>query len=280
MQVQAQGLAVCGPRGVMRYIDSMQSLLRRGLARVRRRRPPQIVPITHFGQYSSRVAGKAGIEIGGPSAAFRVGNVLPIYPLVGALDNCDFSSDTVWAAHGSEFVYDPAKAPGKSFFCEGSNLVPITDASYDFLLSSHNLEHFANPVKALVEWKRVLRGDGTLVLILPHYKDTFDHRRRPTPVANMMDDYERGIGEDDLSHLEEILAQHDLERDPGAGTAEEFRRRSLENVKNRCLHHHVFDEHNSRELLTRVGFEVLAVEVASDPIHLCLLARLPAQRSA
>ena len=41
--------------------------------------------------------------------------------------------------------------------------------------------------------------------------------------------------------------------DPGVSSAEAFHRRSLDNFNNRCLHHHVFDEANSRELLTRCG---------------------------
>lgn len=242
---------------------------------MRRRRPPVLVPIAQFSRYRELVEARAGIEIGGPSAAFRAGNVLPLYPVVGSLDNCDFSDHTVWAEHGKDFVFDDAHRPGKSFFCEGSDLTPVADASYDFVLSSHNLEHFANPVKALREWQRVLRPRGVLVLILPYYRNTFDHRRTPTPVANMMSDYVSCVGEDDLSHLDEIMAQHDLERDPGAGTPEQFRQRSLDNVNNRCLHHHVFDEHNSRALLTELGFQVLAVDFAADPIHLCLLARMP-----
>jgi hypothetical protein len=165
------------------------------------------------------------------------------------------------------------RPPGSSFFCDGSNLVPIGDRSYDFILSAHNLEHFANPVKALSEWKRVLRPGGTLVLVLPNYRKTFDHRRTPTPVAAMLADFEQNVGEEDLSHLPEILALHDLKRDRAAGTFAEFKTRSFDNFNNRCLHHHVFDENNSRELLSALDFQVLTVNLA-PPFHLSLLARM------
>jgi hypothetical protein len=59
-----------------------------------------------------------------------------------------------------------------------------------------------------------------------------------------------------------------------AGTPEEFRERSLNNFTNRCLHHHVFNEMNSRELLAQAGMEVLAVDTAL-PHHIFLLARMP-----
>ncbi len=229
--------------------------------------------IKSFGAYQPYVQGKRGLEIGGPSDIFRRRGALPIYDAIGSLDNCDFSSSTVWSKHAAEFVFSSKKAPGRSFFAEGSNLVAIPSASYEVVLSSHNLEHLANPVQALKEWLRVLRRDGALVLVLPDYRATFDHRRKPTSVSHMLSDFERGMGEDDLTHLPEILEKHDLTMDPAAGSKDEFHKRSLNNVSNRCLHHHVFDEFNSRELLSAVGFEVLVVECAR-PFHICILARV------
>ena len=246
----------------------MASLPQRVIGRLHRMFPR---PIRNLRQFVRRVEGKAGLEIGGPSEVFRPRNPLPLYAHVGTLDNCDFASDTVWANHTGSFTFSPGKRPGRTIVCDGSNLEPVADDSYDFLLSSHNLEHFANPVKALMEWKRVLRPGGALILILPYYKKTFDHRRTPTPVENMMNDWRRNVGEDDLSHLDEILAHHDLTLDPGSSSIEGFRQRSLDNLNNRCLHHHVFDQTNSRALLTEVGFTVHAVEMAF-PFHLCLLA--------
>jgi SAM-dependent methyltransferase len=229
--------------------------------------------LRNFGTYLPYVYGKGGLEIGGPSAIFKKGNVLPIYEQIGTLDNCDFSKKNVWANHTENFTFDPQKAPGKTLFCEASALVDVPDSSYDFVLSSHNLEHLANPIKALTEWQRALRPDGALILVLPYYRETFDHRRKPTSVDHMFHDYEESTGEDDLHHLSEILEKHDLARDPGAGSWENFHQRSLDNISNRCLHHHVFDEHNSRELLSRVGFEVLDLDLAL-PFHLCILARM------
>ncbi len=95
----------------------------------------------------------------------------------------------------------------------------------------------------------------------------------PTSVDHMLEDFRQDTQEDDLTHLPEILEKHDLSRDPGAGSIEEFRRRSLDNFHNRCLHHHVFDETNSRELLSRCGMNVVAVESAD--FHIFLLAQIP-----
>jgi hypothetical protein len=107
--------------------------------------------------------------------------------------------------------------------------------------------------------------------VLPNYAKMFDHRRTPTEVNHLFEDFERNTQEDDLTHLPEILQLHDLNMDPQAGSFEQFRERSLKNVANRCLHHHVFDEHNSRELLQRLGMNVIAVEMAL-PFHIFLFA--------
>lgn len=225
----------------------------------------------HRRLYLPYIVNKCGLEIGGPSEVFRRRQPLELYRSVGTLDNCDFSRSTVWAKQQESYTFDAEKNPGKSIFCDGSDLVTVQNSSYDFVLSSHNLEHFANPVKALKEWRRVLRPSGALILVLPNYRRTFDHRRKPTSVDHMIEDFDRNIGEDDLTHLTEILEKHDLSRDPAAGSLEQFRQRSLDNFSNRCLHHHVFDKKNSSELLQRTGFKVHSVYLAF-PCHICIVA--------
>ena len=183
-----------------------------------------------------------------------------------------FSRSNKWAHHQEGYRFSPQKAPGKTICCEGSNLSVIADRAYDFVLSSHSLEHHANPIKALKEWQRVTRPRGGLILVLPNCSKTFDHRRQPTPVAHMVEDYLRDTQEDDLTHLPEVLGAHDFSMDAGAGSAEEFRERSIHNFEFRCLHHHVFNETNSRELLAEAGLQVLAVE-AVWPNHIFLVAQ-------
>lgn len=225
----------------------------------------------HLPIYLPYVANKRGLEIGGPSGVFRRGQPLDLYQHVAGLDNCDFSDSTVWAQQEEDYVFDLEKDHGKSIFCDGSALVSVKDSTYDFVLSSHNLEHFANPVKALKEWKRIIHPSGALILALPYYKWTFDRYRAPTSVDHMLEDFAQNVGEDDLTHLPEIMEKHDLSMDPGADSAESFRQRSLDNFSNRCLHHHVFDKKNSRELLQRTGFNVHAIDLVF-PCHLCILA--------
>jgi hypothetical protein len=90
----------------------------------------------------------------------------------------------------------------------------------------------------------------------------------------MKEDYERETDERDLTHLAEILELHDLALDPGGKTKDNFHQRSLCNFENRCLHHHVFDERNSRELFEVVGLTIEVQELIK-PHHIVLLARCP-----
>jgi SAM-dependent methyltransferase len=249
----------------LQFVSFLKALNMRLIARLQTR-------VKSFGMYLPYLRGKSGLEIGGPSKVFCKWHVLPVYEHIDKLDNCDFSVSTIWTKHADSYVFNPERAPGKSIFRDGSDLVDVPDCTYDVLLSSHNLEHFANPVKALKEWRRVLKPDGALILVLPYYRATFDHRRQPTSVDHMLNDYNENICEDDLTHLPEILEKHDLDMDHAAGTFDQFHKRSLDNLSNRCLHHHVFDKHNSRELLSRTGFDVLALDFRL-PFHLCILAR-------
>jgi SAM-dependent methyltransferase len=133
------------------------------------------------------------------------------------------------------------------------------------------LEHSANPLKALREWLRLLKPGGTLFLVLPHREGTFDHRRPVTPLRHLVEDFEQQMGEDDLTHLPEILQLHDLRRDPEAGGFETFKARSERNRENRGLHHHVFDTRRVVELLDHVGVQIRAVE-STFPFHIATLA--------
>jgi SAM-dependent methyltransferase len=212
-----------------------------------------------FSQYRSFVEDKHGVEVGGPSALFKT--VLPVYEFVGRLDGVNFSTQTIWEGRlesGENFNYYKNRT-GHQFIADATDLGELASESRDFLLSSNCLEHVANPLKALIEWKRVIRPGGALILVLPNKESNFDHRRPFTTFEHLLDDFNGGVGEDDLTHLDEILALHDLPMDPPAGDLEHFRQRSLKNFENRTLHHHVFDVPLIEKMLDYVGFEILDV---------------------
>jgi len=60
----------------------------------------------------------------------------------------------------------------------GDSLPWFSDGSLDYVFSSHCLEHIMDTKKALLEWTRVIKNGGYLVLILPH-KDYFPNIGQP-----------------------------------------------------------------------------------------------------
>lgn len=48
------------------------------------------------------------------------------------------------------------------------NATKLPKGPWDFIFSSHCLEHLINPVAALEHWRQRLRGGGVLFLYLPH----------------------------------------------------------------------------------------------------------------
>jgi len=232
-------------------------------------------PAASFHGVKDRLRGQIGLEIGGPSAVFRGNQQFPLYPLVGRLDCTTFSYQTMWEGQleqGGAFVYAPGKESGRQIICDGSDLSLIADQSYDFLISSHVIEHIANPIAALKNWQRVLRDDGTMVLIAPHHADIYDHRRPVTRMEHLVDDFQQGIQEDDVTHLEESLALHDYGWDPASLKPEEFKRRALDNHSQRVLHHHVFDRDLLAELVQASGFVLEKLEWC-HPCHIIAIAR-------
>jgi SAM-dependent methyltransferase len=243
-----------------------------------------VVPdrLQYFPQIKGAFEGRKGVEIGGPSAIFRRRGCIPVYPIAAHIDNCNFGSNTVWQGtvrEGETFFFDGGKSLGRQYIAEAGNLQCIGGSEYDFVLASHCLEHIANPLQALIEWKRILRQDGLLVLVLPHKDGTFDHRRPVTSMEHLIQDHGAQVTERDLTHLQEILELHDLAMDPGGETFEAFQDRSKRNFENRCLHHHVFDTRLAVEVVDHVRLEVLAVELF-HPYHIVVIARKVAREHA
>jgi SAM-dependent methyltransferase len=225
------------------------------------------IKISHLEEWQKLVNGKKGVEIGGPSGTFNSTGYLPLYPIIANLDGINFSNTTLWEGEISEGNhYDFEGRKGYQFIAEGSDIPMIEDGTYDFVLSCNNLEHIANPLRTIIEWKRIIRINGVILLVLPNKHSNFDHRRSFTSFDHLLMNYEKNTLENDLSHLEEILKYHDLKCDPRAGTVDQFRKRCLNNVTNRAIHHHVFDQGLLRQVLEFAGLEI-ALQFSSPTDH-------------
>ena len=197
---------------------------------------------------------KNGIEIGGPS---RTGTV--IYKSARTMDNIVFSNDTIWSKHTEEYKYFPNKI-GKVIINDAVDISGVTDSQYDFCFASHTLEHIANPIKALKECLRIVKGGGHIALVLSEKSICFDWKRNYSSFDTLVSQYEKGVGEDDLSTLPEILEHHDLTKDLPAGTYEQFKERSLNNINNRCLHHYVYNPELLKQICNYLECEFVYTE--------------------
>jgi len=220
----------------------------------------------------SPVAGLDVLEIGGPSGVFGAGGAVQVYGAAAKVDCVQWSAQTVW--HGGQvegpFVVDGTPL-GRMWITEDPDLGPIADGAYGAVVSSHVIEHLANPLRALDAWRRV-SGDGLLVVVAPHKEGTFDHRRPVTTLEHMIADREDGTGEDDLTHLDETLALHDRSRDAEGPDPEAWAAKRRDNAAWHVLHHHVFTTRSLLELLDHAGVQVLAAQ-ARPPHDVYVLGR-------
>jgi SAM-dependent methyltransferase len=158
--------------------------------------------------------------------------------------------------------------------------LPFKDATLDYVISSHVVEHFYDPVKALKEWHRVIRPGGYIFTIAPHRDRTFDKHREPTPVQELLDrnagriritDYARPLnqqalakfGKDKLGHFAEVMPQI-LVPKKGGGKLDEGWAYYTEDD-----HHHwtVWRTADFVELARRLGLKVVEVQDVDDKVH-------------
>ena len=216
--------------------------------------------VSNYRLYQELFNNKCGIEIGGPSVLFET--KVPIYNTIKSLDGVNFSSSTIWEGallEGENYRYGDGKI-GHQFICDAVNLFKVESEKYDFILSCNNLEHIANTIKALTEWLRIIKSGGLLLLVLPNKNSNFDHNRRITSIEHLLEDFKNNITEEDLTHLDEIITLHDLSKDHQAGDLENFKKRSVNNFQNRCLHHHVFDLNLLEQIFKYFNIELLLTD--------------------
>lgn len=158
----------------------------------------------------------------------------------------------------AEFGGEPCRAD----FQGDATALPFHDHSLDYVVTSHVLEHVANPIAALAEWCRVLRPGGIIYLLLPDRRLTWDRFRTPTPVDHLFADFERGTTAADGTHIDEFVQGVDWTTFSPATPPSEVpvKQRELSSLYHAAvqageeinIHFHVFEPANVRELLSRL----------------------------
>jgi SAM-dependent methyltransferase len=119
--------------------------------------------------------GLKGIEIGG--AAHNPFDLDTI--------NVDWTDglDTSWKKEEIQHCGETMKV---DVIADGATL-PFKDNQWDFVVSSHCLEHNWDTVGALKEWVRVVKPGGFVFTIFPHPERTFDKGRPRTTLQELID---------------------------------------------------------------------------------------------
>lgn len=142
--------------------------------------------------------GQHGLEIGGSAHN----------PFGLRTQNVDYTADmetkfkrkereTCGSALKVDIVYD------------GLNL-PFADGTQDFVISSHVIEHFYDPIAAIEEWLRVTRPGGHVFMIVPHRDRTFDRDRPRTTIAELVQRHEYPDPPEDLNRHHSVWITEDF----------------------------------------------------------------------
>ncbi len=104
------------------------------------------------------------------------------------------STDTIYKDQERRLVGRIAKV---DVIAPGDDL-PFEDDSYDFVFSSHVLEHIPDPIRALREWQRVARR--YVVCVIPHKERTFDVDRPLTATEELLERHRTGFASEEDKH--------------------------------------------------------------------------------
>ena len=87
----------------------------------------------------------------------------------------------------------------------GERLDKIKDATQDFVIANHFLEHCQDPIAAVHNMLRVVKPGGIIYLAIPDKNYTFDRDRPVTPLEHYIKDFEEGPEWSCEGHYEEVI---------------------------------------------------------------------------
>jgi SAM-dependent methyltransferase len=128
----------------------------------------------------------------------------------------------------------------------GETLATFPDASQDFIVANHFLEHCQDPIRTISNFFRVLKSGAVLFMAVPDKRSTFDHERPCTPVEHLLRDYVEGPAWSKRGHFEEWVRMVSRNTDEAKADAET---RHLINI-DYSIHFHVWDAPALIEFLT------------------------------
>jgi len=132
---------------------------------------------------------------------------------------------------------------------EAESLDSVPDASQDFVIANHILEHCQDPIRAISSWIRVIRYEGVVFLAVPNMKLTFDRHRHLTSWPHFVRDWEEGPAWSRNSHYLEWTEL--VEKHPPSGAPSHAARLMEDNYS---IHFHVWTVPSLKRFLDKTSF--------------------------
>jgi SAM-dependent methyltransferase len=187
--------------------------------------------------------GLAGVEIG--SAAHNPFHLDTI--------NVDFTDDMDTVFKQAEEKLCGSKMP-VDVVANGDDL-PFKDESVDFVISSHVIEHFFDPIKALKEWYRVIKKGGYIFIIAPITAYVPNETRPTTTLDELIKRNNGEIKEDGI--LKKVITDNN-----------ELGSDIVEGILYDTKHGHwtVFDTNLIKEICEYLKFKIVEIQEVDDKV--------------
>jgi SAM-dependent methyltransferase len=161
------------------------------------RNPPRTSPAVLREIAASQLSG-SGVEFGAGTYPFCI-------PLRCEVKFADFLAPDdlkqhAYEAQSTDFV-------PLSYITSLEEMSGIAGGSLDFVVACHVIEHLHNPLRALERVNAKLKTGGSLVLVVPDKRLTFDKDRELTSLDHLALDYNDPSAERDLPHYFEFFSK-------------------------------------------------------------------------
>jgi len=172
--------------------------------------------------------------------------------------------------HAQIFTNMPLKDMVKvDILDDGETLKKVPDASQDFVIANHFIEHCQNPVMTIENILRVLRKSGVIFMAIPDKRYTFDIDRQLTPMEHFKRDYEEGPAWSEQGHYEEFVRKTEWSKD--AKSDEDIQKviRHLKDI-NFSIHFHVWSHSTMIDFFQMLRNDLefpLEIELSVAPHH-------------
>lgn len=203
---------------------------------------------------------KSVAEFGGPSPLFN--SEFKVYDLFKDIDGYNLFNNNYWQKDFKEnYIGD-----GKQYNCDVVDI--STDKKYDLILNSHVIEHLANPLKALINWSKILNPGGCVLSVIPDKSMMFDCKRPITTMSHLASDLINKVEEDDETHIKEAL---ELFENNGGYDYDNYMKSSKNNKLYRAIHHHCFDIKLVKKMFEFCQYKVIHQE--QKGMHILTIAK-------